>query len=237
MPSSSLQHWFSERAAVLADLENAYRSVRGSGSGARAAAQQINQAYTMQLSAQFQGFCRDLHRECADCLVRPVADSDLRVLISNNLLFGRRLDRGNPNPGNIGADFNRLNLAFWLLVDAHRPENPVRRASLEELSEWRSASGMCRLPTVGTGDRNAASSAGATSLIAAGLSQVDMAGCSSDKMGHQPVDRVGLLDGSSYLASIMAAFAAKARRPPRPGRRKRVGAVEDVRPPQEGRDS
>ncbi len=139
MPSSSLQHWFAERAAALADLENAHRSVRGSGPGARAAAQQINQAYAMQLSAQFQGFCRDLHRECADCLVRPVADPDLRVLLSNNLLFGRRLDRGNPNPGNTGADFSRFNLAFWSQADAHRAENPVRRAALEELSEWRNA--------------------------------------------------------------------------------------------------
>src|SRR5262245_60140790 len=118
MPSSSLQHWFSERAAALADLENAHRSVRGSGPGARAAAQQINQAYTMQLSAQFQGFCRDLHRECADCLMRPLADPDLRETMWNNFVFARRLDRGNPNPGNIGADFNRLGLDFWSRVDA-----------------------------------------------------------------------------------------------------------------------
>jgi hypothetical protein len=139
MPSSSLQHWFAERAAALADLENSHRSVRGSGPGARAAAQQINQAYTMQLSAQFQGFCRDLHSECAGCLVRRVADPDLRETMWNNFVFGRRLDRGNPNPGNIGADFNRLGLEFGPRIDAHRPENPDRRAALEELNEWRNA--------------------------------------------------------------------------------------------------
>jgi hypothetical protein len=139
MPSSSLQHWFSERAAALADLENAHRSVRGSGPGARAAAQQINQAYTMQLSAQFQGFCRDLHRECAGFSVMPVADPDLREMLFYNLVLDRKLNRGNPNPGNIGSDFGRLGLAFWLRVDAHRPENPARRAALEELSQWRNA--------------------------------------------------------------------------------------------------
>jgi hypothetical protein len=139
MPSSSLQHWSAERASALTDLENAHRSVRGSGPGARAAAQQINQAYTMLLSAQFQGFCRDLHEECAGFLVMPVAGPDLREMVWTNLVFGRRLDCGNPNPGNIGADFGRFNLAFWSLVDGHRPENATRRAALEELNEWRNA--------------------------------------------------------------------------------------------------
>ncbi len=139
MPSSSLQRWFTQRTGTLADVENAHRSVRGSGSGARAAAQQINQAYAVLLSAQFQGFCRDLHCECADYLVGSVADPNLQQALHDNLLFGRRIDRGNPNPGNIGSDFNRLGLAFWPLVDAHRPENPACRMALEELSEWRNA--------------------------------------------------------------------------------------------------
>jgi hypothetical protein len=139
MPSSSLQRWFAERAAALADLENAHRSVRGSGTGARSAAQQINQAYTMLLSAQFQAFCRDIHSECADWLVTPVADPVLQEMLWDNLVFGRRLDRGNPNSGNIGSDFGRLGLEFWPRVDAHRPENPARRAALDELSTWRNA--------------------------------------------------------------------------------------------------
>src|SRR5262249_2962825 len=54
-------------------------------------------------------------------------------------LFGRKLDRGNPNPGNIGADFNRFALDFWPLVDAHRAESLARRTALEELSAWRNA--------------------------------------------------------------------------------------------------
>jgi hypothetical protein len=139
MPSSSLQRWFAARAATLADVENAHRSMRGSGPGGRAAARQISQAYAVLLSGQFQGFCRDLHSECADYLVVPVADPDLREILRDNLLFGRRIDRGNPNPGNIGSDFNRLGLAFWSLVDARGPENPARRAALEQLSDWRNA--------------------------------------------------------------------------------------------------
>ena len=69
---------------ALNDLESAHRSVRGSGPGARAATQQIHQAYTVLLSGQFQGFCRDLHSECADNLVSPVADPDLREMLRSN---------------------------------------------------------------------------------------------------------------------------------------------------------
>src|SRR3982751_6388406 len=103
MPSLSLQRWFTERVVALDDIETAHRSVRGSASGARAATQQINQAYAVLLAAQFQGFCRDLHSECADHLVSPVADPDLRELLRDNLLFGRKIDRGNANPANLGS--------------------------------------------------------------------------------------------------------------------------------------
>jgi hypothetical protein len=135
MPSLSLGTWFGERANVLNDIENAHRSVRGSGAGARAATQQVNQAYTVLLSAQFQGFCRDLHSEGADHLVRPLADPDHREVLRNNLLFGRKIDRGIPNPGNLGADFNRFGFAFWAAVEAHRTHNPARKAALEQLND------------------------------------------------------------------------------------------------------
>jgi hypothetical protein len=64
---------------------------------------------------------------------------DLQDLYRLSLLFTRKLDRGNPSPSNIGSDFNRLALLFWPLVDAHRAQNPARRALLEELNEWRNA--------------------------------------------------------------------------------------------------
>jgi hypothetical protein len=139
MPSLSLQQWLGERAGTLDVLEGAHRSVRGAGPGAREATQQINQAYAVLLSGQFQGFCRDLHSECADHLVTPVTDPDLREMLRRNLVFGRKIDRGNPNPGNLGSDFNRFMLAFWSLVDAHRTQNPARQSALEELNAWRNA--------------------------------------------------------------------------------------------------
>jgi hypothetical protein len=139
MPSLSLQRWFAERALALDDIEGAHRSVRGSGPGARAVIQQINQAYAVLLAGQFQGFCRDLHSECADLFVLSVADPDLRDMLRDNLTFGRKIDRGNPNPGNLGSDFERFNFAFWSLVEAYRPQNPTRKGALVEMNDWRNA--------------------------------------------------------------------------------------------------
>jgi hypothetical protein len=56
-----------------------------------------------------------------------------------NLLFGRKLDSGNPTPGNIGSDFNRFEFSFWPAVDADHPRNPQRHVALENLNRWRNA--------------------------------------------------------------------------------------------------
>jgi len=137
--SSSLQKWLTARAATLDTLETAHRSIRGTGPGARAATQQINQAYALLLSAQFQGFCRDFHTECADSFVDPLTDPTYQRVVLDSLILNRKLDRGNPNSGNIGADFSRFKIALWALVDAHRSPNAARRATLEDLNEWRNA--------------------------------------------------------------------------------------------------
>ncbi len=101
--------------------------------------QQLNQWYAVMLSSQFQGFCRDLHTECAKLLVALVLSSNLQRVLFLNVVFGRKLDTGNPTPGNIGADFNRLGLSFWPAVDIDHPRNPQRKGLLEELNAWRNA--------------------------------------------------------------------------------------------------
>ncbi len=139
MPSLALQMWDTDRVAALDGLENAHRALGGSGLGRRIAIQQLNQAYAMMLSSQFQGFCRDLHTECARLLVAPIASPNLRQALYVNAVHGRRLDAGNPNPGNLGTDFNRLGLLFWPTVDVDHPRNPRRKVLLEELNSWRNA--------------------------------------------------------------------------------------------------
>jgi len=85
MPSLSLQAWFAERSALLDDIEHARRTVRGTGSGARAANQQINQAMmnpNMQIPHKTQGKFR-------------VGDR-VRILYGHRGLIGEVVeDRGN----------------------------------------------------------------------------------------------------------------------------------------------
>ena len=76
----------------------------------RYATQQINQAYTVLLMSQFQKYCRDLHTEAIEHITKG-ASGDLRyALLRVQLREGRKLDSGNANPGNLGADFARFGM-------------------------------------------------------------------------------------------------------------------------------
>jgi hypothetical protein len=66
VPSRSLHTWRVDCAAALDEIEAAHGAVGGAGPGRRTATQQINYAYAVLLSSQFQRFCRDLHTEACD---------------------------------------------------------------------------------------------------------------------------------------------------------------------------
>jgi hypothetical protein len=139
MPSAAFQDWITARVAALGGIEEAYRSIRRSGPGRRTATQQLNQWYAVMLASHFQAFCRDLHTECAEAFAAPVPLLDLRRALYASVVSGRKLDSGNANPSNIGADFGRFGLSFWPAVDVDHPRNPRRKALLEELNGWRNA--------------------------------------------------------------------------------------------------
>lgn len=139
MPSQSLIRWRSERSAALDEIEAAHLSIGGTGRGRRYATQQINQAYAVLLSSHFQGFCRNLHSESADHLTRGVTPSQLADVCRSALVQARKLDQGNPNPGNLGADFNRFGLQFWDEVRGLDARNRSRLTRLIELNNWRNA--------------------------------------------------------------------------------------------------
>ena len=139
MPSRSLTYWQTTRSQALDEIEHAHRSVGGTGPGRRYATQQINYAYAMLLSSQFQGFCRDLHSESIDQIIPGISPASMRIPLQREFALHRKLDTGNPNPGNIGADFNRLGLPFWSFVEANDARNSARQALLEELNRWRNA--------------------------------------------------------------------------------------------------
>lgn len=139
MPSLSFQNWDTVRRSALDEIENAHRGVGGATRGRRYATQQINQAYAVLLSSQFQGYCRDLHSECVGYLAGAVQPATFEAILRTEFVQNRKLDTGNPNPGNIGSDFNRLGLTFWSKVVTEDAQNAERRVRLESLNLWRNA--------------------------------------------------------------------------------------------------
>jgi hypothetical protein len=138
MPSNSLRHWEDVCRIKLDEIVEAHRAVGGTGRGRRYATEQVNRAYAILLSSQFQGFCRDLHSECAYHIVQQVPAA-LRNVLHGELVRDRNLDRGNANPGNIGADFARLGIRIWDRAKALDGRNDARKQLLDELNEWRNA--------------------------------------------------------------------------------------------------
>ena len=50
------------------------------------------------------------------------------------MVQNRKLNQGNPNPGNLGSDFNRFGLVFWDVARNLDFRNQARQNRLEELN-------------------------------------------------------------------------------------------------------
>jgi hypothetical protein len=137
MASNALAWWQSRGVESLNSMAEASSLARSRAKGAFAA-EQINNAYALLLSSQFQRFCRDLHSEAAD-YIASLAPQSIRTIILARFTEGRKLDSGNPNPGNLGSDFNRFGLEFWAEIEKADPSNHSRRGQLEQLNLWRNA--------------------------------------------------------------------------------------------------
>lgn len=126
MPSNSYGIWNSARSDELDEI------------AATATTQQGIHAYVLLLSAQFQGFCRELHvgavDHYVDWMISPAAKDSVKTL----LVQGRQLDSRNPQPGCIGADFGRFGLDFWDEVRSLSPQDHRRHVNgLELMVMWR----------------------------------------------------------------------------------------------------
>jgi hypothetical protein len=138
MPSSALTWWNTGGKSTLDEIEVVHTRIGGVGRGRRYALAQLNNAYAVLLSSQFQKFCRDLHSQSADYLA-SLAPRPLSTIVLVRMTEGRKLDTGNPNPGNIGSDFGRFGLNLWQEVQAVDHRNQMRHATLSEMNEWRNA--------------------------------------------------------------------------------------------------
>ncbi len=139
MRSASFRTWAGSRAAKLDEIEAAHAALTGTGRGRRWATEQVNHAYAVLLSSQFQAFCRDLHTESIDSFLSPLSQRSTEEIVRNQFVFARRLDRGNPTPGNIGADFDRLGLEIWPAARQLDARNASRQRRLERMCAWRNA--------------------------------------------------------------------------------------------------
>jgi len=134
MPSASLLRWQNDRIPRLHQV--------GLQTAAALAAVPPNallidenlRGYVLLLSAHFQGFCRDLHTECAQIVASKVRRT-LKALIQQQLTAHRKLDHGNPTVQNLKGDFDRFN--FNLDLAAAHPANPVCLTDLGILNKWR----------------------------------------------------------------------------------------------------
>jgi hypothetical protein len=138
MASRSFNRWSADAVIALDRMEHAHRAVGGASRGRRYATQQINQSYLVLLSSHFQQFCRDLHSEGVDHLLGALTPT-LLPIVQSEMTSDRKLDRGNPTPGNLGADFGRLGMRFWPDVKALHRHNELRSRRLELMGHWRNA--------------------------------------------------------------------------------------------------
>jgi hypothetical protein len=136
--SLSRRLWIEASAVALDRMESAHRAVGGTSKGHRHAMQQINQSYLMLLSSHFQRFCRDLHAEAADHLAGSI-DPRFGEVVRAALTLGRKLDQGNPNPGNLGSDFGRLGMRFWPELTSAQKRNGPRKDKLSKMTHWRNS--------------------------------------------------------------------------------------------------
>jgi hypothetical protein len=124
---------------ALNEMDAARRMVGGTGRGRRIAMQQLNQAYVVLLLSQFQRFCRELQEECVEHLMRQPGLQPYEEILNLRFLEGRKLDSGNPNPGNLGSDFGRLGVKLWPELRQLSPRSKHYHDALETLNHWRNA--------------------------------------------------------------------------------------------------
>lgn len=137
-PSPALIRWRTVGQAEIGELLAAHKAVGGAGPGRRTATQQINHALVVQLAAQFQRYCRDLHDLSADAMI-TAAPASLRPTLARAFTVGRKLDRQNAHSGALGDDFARFGIDFWPVVTALGGRCAGRRRRLDQLNAWRNA--------------------------------------------------------------------------------------------------
>jgi len=135
MPSASLLRWQTDRMPSLAEIDTQCAASLALAPPNPRLAEENLRGYVVLLSAHFQAFTRDLHREAAQIVVSRVRPS-LQPLVQAQFAAHRVLDHGNPNAENIAKDFDRFGFDLKAKLAADRT-NALRLQHLAALNKWR----------------------------------------------------------------------------------------------------
>lgn len=93
------------------------------------------------MSSKLQGFFRELHDESVEFLALRVARGNIGyfTLMRNNLTANRGLDRVNPKPETLQADFERLGVDLWTDIRARVGSGGRWNQQLTRLNRARNA--------------------------------------------------------------------------------------------------
>ncbi|OIN80052.1 hypothetical protein BMG05_14915 [Mycobacterium malmoense] len=152
--ASALQKWAEERCAALDSLVNVHGKVTGKRRGRQRATEHLNRALFVALSAEFQGFCRDLHEDAAIHITESInlmpenakiAPVVLNALVRERSLSAstksqkeRRLDTGNANVDALATDYSMLGMDLWAdLSNRYPAKTPKWKTNLNRLNDVR----------------------------------------------------------------------------------------------------
>jgi len=137
MPSAALLKWQNVRLPSLANVDTQCVASVAAVPPNFALIDENYRGYILLLAAHFQGFCRDLHTECAQIVASKVRAS-LEILFQSQFSARRELDRGNANVKSIIEDFNRFGFNMKTQLNGIVGATALK-ADLHALNEWRNA--------------------------------------------------------------------------------------------------
>jgi hypothetical protein len=148
--SNALEKWVEERAEALDSLDAIHGTVTGRRRGRKYNTKHLNRTLFVALSAEFQGFCRDLHEDAAIHIAESIAtvpgNAKIVPVVLDALVQehtsgqkkpakGRRLDKGNANVDALSTDFSVLGMDLWAEMSKQYPKRtPKWRKTLDSLN-------------------------------------------------------------------------------------------------------
>lgn len=152
--SAALEKWGLDRCAALDSLEQVHGKVTGRQRGRQRATVHLNRALFVALSAEVQGFCRDLHEDAAIHITESIHLDDrnaaivpvvLNALVRERSLSAtsksqkeRRLDTGNVSVDALATDYSMLGIDLWADLAMRYPVKANKwKATLNSLNEVR----------------------------------------------------------------------------------------------------